>query len=215
MYTTENLYFQGTGFAGTIPRLPSGLVELDASFTLLAGKLDGASFAGLENLSWMLLDGNAYNSSVPVELGSLPNLKFLYVADAFVTGDLSYMQGMPSIVEHWIDINPGLSGPVFSFIGELSTLGSFSVSQNSLTGTLPPELGNIADMQQMWFYDNNIGGQIPSELGLLNSLNTLQLEGNDFTGSMPVEVCAQVGFLRPLEFLGGDCDDPNFEVSKP
>ena len=108
---------------------------------MISGGLTDANFAGLNRLDFALLDGNAYNSSVPNVLSTLPNLRFLYISDAFVEGDLSYMQGMPAIVEHWIDINPGLSGPIFPFIGDLVTLASFSVTQNNIIGTLPTELG--------------------------------------------------------------------------
>ena len=213
MLSLEFLFFQATAFAGNLPRLPTGLIEFDCSFTLISGGLTDETFAGLNRLDFALLDGNAYNSSVPNVLGSLPSLRFLYISDAFVEGDLSYMQGMPAIVEHWIDINPGLSGPIFPFIGDIKTLASFSVTQNNIVGTLPTELGNLPEMIQMWLYGNQIGGEIPSELGKLATMSRLQLEGNDFVGSMPAEVCANVGFLRPLTTLGADCTDPGFTVS--
>jgi hypothetical protein len=210
---TERLYIQATAFAGDLPRLPINLFELDCSFTLISGGLTDENFDGLDELNWLLLDGNAYNSSVPSVFGSLKNLEFLYISDAFISGDLSYMEGMPKIVEHWIDVNPGLTGPVFPFIGGLNTLESFSVTQNGISGELPIELGNLDNMAQMWFYGNILTGQIPAELGDLRQMSILQLESNAFTGSMPAEVCANIGFLRPLLILGSDCNDVNFEVS--
>ena len=207
------MFFQATAFAGVLPRLPTGLVEFDCSFTLIQGGLVGSNFIGLNDLNFALLDGNAFNATVPSELALLPNLEFLYLSDAFISGDLSYMQGMPSIREHWIDINPGFSGTVPPFVGDLSTLASFSVTQNNLVGTLPSELGNLNNMVQMWFYGNKLSGQIPSEIGLLNRMNTFQVEGNDFTGTMPQEICDNIGFLRPLMILGADCDDPGFTCS--
>jgi hypothetical protein len=204
---TEFLYFSGTGFAGDLAPLPINLVEFDASFTLISGGLVDATFAGLDMLNFLVLDGNAYNSSVPNVLGSLADLEFLYISDAFISGDLSYMEGMPSIIEHWIDVNPGLGGPVFPFIGSLSTLQSFSVTLNDLTGNMPTELGNLPDMKQMWYYGNRLSGQIPVDYGRLVTMTILQLEGNDFTGSMPTEICDNRGFLRPLVTLGVDCDE--------
>jgi hypothetical protein len=209
----EYIYFQATAFAGDLVRLPPNLLELDCSFTLISGGLIDENFEGLDNLNWLLLDGNAYNSSVPSVFGRLQNLEFLYISDAFISGDLSYMEGMPKIIEHWIDVNPGLSGPVFPFIGDLDTLVSFSVTENSITGALPAELSNISGMLQMWFYANLLTGQIPSAYGEMRQLKILQLEGNAFSGSMPDEICANIGFLQPLITLGADCLDPNFEVS--
>jgi LRR receptor-like serine/threonine-protein kinase FLS2 len=209
----EFLFFQATAFAGDLPRLPPNIFELDCSFSLISGGLINENFEGLDELNWMLLDGNAFNSSVPSVFGSLPNLEFLYISDSFISGDLSYMEGMPKIIEHWIDVNPGLTGPIFPFIGDLDTLISFSVTQNSITGQLPAELSNLSGMLQMWFYANFLTGQIPSAYGGLRQMSTLQLEGNAFTGSMPAEICANTEFLQPLTTLGADCGDPNFDVS--
>ena len=136
----------------------------------------------------------------------------MYAADSFISGDLSYMEGMPSIFEHWVDDNPGLGGPIFPFIGDLGTLGSLSLTGNALVGNIPTQLGNLSNMAQMWLYDNLLTGAIPTELGVLRMLTLLQVEENAFVGSMPDEVCANVGFLQPLLVLGADCSDPGFEV---
>ena len=161
-------------------------------------------------MNFALLDGNAYNSTVPAVFGQLASLQFLYLSDSFVSGDLSYMQGMPAMIEHWIDLNPGITGTIPPFVGDIGTLSSFSVTQSNLVGPVPPELGNLSSMVQLWLYGNKLSGNIPSTLGQLNRMNTLQLEGNDFVGSMPIEICNNVGFLRPLNILGADCNDPGF-----
>ena len=188
------------------------MVEVDFAFCLIDGGLADAAFQPAQALEYVNLGGNAFNTSVPSVFGSLTELQFFYISDCFISGDLSYMQGMPNIFEHWNDVNPGVTGPVFDFIGSLSTLQSFSVAQSSLTGTLPTSLGQLVDMQQMWFYSNLLTGEIPTELGLLKGMGTLQLEGNSFTASMPDTVCANTGFSGKLSILGADCLDPDFEV---
>jgi hypothetical protein len=100
-------------------------------------------------LNFVDLDGNAFNSTVPSVFGRLPNLQFLYLSDSFISGDLSYMNGMTAMREHWIDTNPGLTGPVFDFVGSILTLESFSITFSSLTGTLPTTLGQLAAMTQV------------------------------------------------------------------
>ena len=192
--------------------LPSGVIEFAVEFALFDGGLNDAAFQDAQGLEYAFLGGNAFNTTVPSILGRLPELQFLYISDCFISVDLSYMQGMPKILEHWIDVNPGLTGPVFPFIGSLSTLASFSVTANSLTGALPTELGNLFNMQQMWYYDNDLTGPIPSELGNLDQMTIFQVEGNAFTGTMPTQVCDNIGFLQPLQILGADCLDANFEV---
>ncbi len=138
-----------TGFSGPIPRLPDNLVNFDISFAFFTGGLIDANFEGINTLNFVDLDGNAFNSTVPSVFGRLPNLQFLYLSDSFVSGDLSYMNGMTAMREHWIDTNPGLSGPVFDFVGSVTTLESFSITFSSLTGTLPATLGQLTAMTQV------------------------------------------------------------------
>jgi Leucine-rich repeat (LRR) protein len=179
------------------------LYELDCSYTLISGGLTDDNFAGLDNLNYIVLDGNYYNSLVPSVFGQLQNLEFLYIADAFISGDLSYSEGMPKIVEHRVNFNPALAGPIYSFIGELTTMRTLSLTADKLTGTLPAELGDLTSMEQMWFTGNELTGTVPSsELGNLPVLKILQLEGNLFTGEMAQDVCDNIGFLKNLEVLG-------------
>jgi hypothetical protein len=143
------LYVGETGFSGRIPLLPSGLLEVDFAFSLIDGGLTDANFAQSTALEYINLGGNAFNATVPSVFSTFQNLQFLYLSDCFISGDLSYMQGMPSIFEHWIDINPGFGGPIPSFIGGLSTLNSLSVTQSALTGPIPTALGQLTSMQQL------------------------------------------------------------------
>lgn len=202
---SEYLYFQSTAFAGSLVPLPANIFEFDCSFTLLDGGLTDETFAGLNDLNWALLDGNAFNATVPAVFGSLPELEFLFISDSFISGDLSYMEGMPKMIEHWIDVNPELGGQIPTFVGDVSTLKSFSVTQTDLIGTLPSELAKLTGMIQMWFYANTLTGQIPTELGLLSVMETFQIEGNSFSGTMPAEICSLRAFPGKLDILGADC----------
>lgn len=160
------------------------------------------------------LDGNAFSSSIPSAIGQLPKLEYLYLSDSFLTGDLSWMEGMASAREIWIDTNPGISGPLYDFIGDITTLESWSMAFNSITGTIPASIGNLIEMKQMWLYANQLTGEIPTELGNIPRIRILQVEGNSFTGSMPAEVCAKTVFpFEIIETLGADCLDPGFECS--
>ena len=206
------LYFQGCSFAGNLPQLPPNLKEFDCSFTLISGGFTNANFQNLQQIELLQMDGNFYNSTVPNVLGQLPNLLLLFLGDSELSGDLSYMQGMPKILFNWIDDNPQLGGSIPPFVGSLSTLESFSVSSCDITGVIPSELGNLPNLLQMFLFNNKLVGQIPPELGNINTMNLLQIEGNSFTGSMPAEICARTGFLAPLTVLGADCFDTNFEV---
>jgi hypothetical protein len=131
----EVLNYRHTSFKGPILRLPSTLRELDCSYTQHTGSIPEDSFNGLNDLVLANLDGNSYMSSVPTSLAALPSLKFLYIRDAKLTGDLSFMEYMSSIVEHAVDRNPDLTGPLYPFIGDIATLRSFSAADCSLVST--------------------------------------------------------------------------------
>jgi hypothetical protein len=75
---------------------------------MIDGGLVGSNFAGLNSLEWLVLDGNLYNAPIPKEIGQLDSLEYFYAAGAMITGDLSYMENMTAIFEHWVDGNPEL-----------------------------------------------------------------------------------------------------------
>jgi Leucine-rich repeat (LRR) protein len=168
-----------------------GIQEFDASFSLISGGLVEENFEGLNSLEYLVLSGNALNSTVPSVFATLP-LEFLYLSDAFISGNLSYMEGMGSMIEHWIDLNPDFGGPVPSFVGNIPSLASFSVTQTGLLGTLPPQLSLLLNMETMWFYGNTITGSIPSEygaLGTMTKMKVFRVEENPLTGAMPLSLC--------------------------
>lgn len=209
--SSATLILDETSFSGDIARLPPNLVNFDISFAFFTGGLTDANFQGINTLNFVDLEGNAFNTTVPTVFGTLPNLQFLYLSDSFISGDLSYMQGMTAMREHWIDTNPGLSGPLFDYIGDITTLESLSITFSSLTGTIPSSFGNLSRMLQMWLYSNMLTGPVPPQLGNLRTMAILQVEGNMLTGTMPPEVCANTVFpSQVLQVLGGDCEGPTF-----
>jgi hypothetical protein len=73
------LFLGKTQFGGSLSRLPLGLVEFDASHTLINGGLTAENFAGLDNLTWLLLDGCNFETSIPTEFSLLPKLEYFYI----------------------------------------------------------------------------------------------------------------------------------------
>ena len=200
------LYLQNTGFSGRLPpKFPEGLVELDIANSLITGDLQGAAFENLSSLRFLLMDGVQFDSSIPSEIAFLPNLEYLFATDAMLTGDLSYMENMPMIFEHWVDRNPKLGGQIPNFLGSLTTLQSFSIAQCAFTGTIPESLGNLGLMQQMWLYGNQLSGEIPASLGNLSFMRIFEVEGNDLSDSMPQAVCDNFA-SGMLQVLGADCE---------
>ena len=72
-----------------------------------------------------------------------------------------------------------------------------ALNLNQLTGPIPPELGNLSNLEWLSLYNNQLTGPIPAELGNLSSLGGLVLEENQLTGPIPGEL----GNLSNLEVL--------------
>ncbi len=64
------------------------------------------------------------------------------------------------------------------------------LSDNHLSGTLPPELGNLAQLTRLVLDGNDMAGRIPPELGRLSELAMLDLTGNSLNGTIPAELGA-------------------------
>ena len=127
--------------------------------------------------------GQGLASPIPLELGTLPNLRVL---------DLSYNS---------------LPGPIPGTLGNLESLEFLDLGWNMLEGPIPPELGQLAHLEVLNFCRNKrwdgstyiagLTGSIPAELGNLVNLTVLNLGANLLSGSIPGEL----GGLRNLRKL--------------
>ena len=118
------------------------------------------------------------------------------------------MEGMPSIIEHWINLNPDFGGTIPSFIGDITTLQSFSVTQSQLVGPLPDEFGKLFQMESLWFYGNQLTGTIPTGYGSgMSRIEAFRVESNLLVGTIPASICSKRTTAFPggnLQVLGGD-----------
>ncbi len=76
-------------------------------------------------------------------------------------------------------------------------LTELQLNDNNLEGMLPPEIGDLTDLEVLWIDGNILDGGIPTEIGKLSQLRTLLLSHNELTGSIP----AELGSLEELEVL--------------
>ena len=105
-------------------------------------------------------------------------------------------------------INNGLAGDIPPELGNLANLERLDLRGNTLTGEIPPELGNLANLRGLFLHGNDLTGEIPPELGNLANLGWLYLYSNDLTGEIPPEL----GNLANLQELGLGGNDLTGEV---
>ncbi|CAN6275501.1 unnamed protein product [Urochloa humidicola] len=152
-----------------------------------------ASIGNLSELSSLGLYSNQLSGSIPSTLGNIPALCYL----------------SPSL--------NNLEGNLTNFMSSLSNcrkLEVLDIGDNSFTGELPEQMGNMSTkldtflagynmltvMQNLMYLDfssNDLSGQIPSQIGMLNSLQQLYLQGNRLLGAIP----DSIGNLSWLDHL--------------
>jgi len=89
-----------------------------------------------------------------------------------------------------------LNGNIPPELGNLNQLESLDLYRNGLGGSIPPELGNLTQLERIDFDDNNLNGSIPPELGSLSNMQLLDLSENDLTGIIPPELGSMIHLYR-------------------
>ncbi|MYI28063.1 MAG: hypothetical protein F4064_08210, partial [Acidimicrobiales bacterium] len=76
----------------------------------------------------------------------------------------------------------------FGHVADISLSSNDSVSANDLSGSIPPELGNLTGLETLSLSGNALSGSIPPSLGNLTNLTRLSLYSNELSGSIPPEL---------------------------
>ena len=100
-----------------------------------------------------------------------------------------------------------LSGPIPLELGDLANLEWLCLGYNQLTGQIPPTLGSIPNLQDLSLDDNQLSGSVPTSLGNLSNLRGLYLQGNQLSGSVPISL-GNLSNLRGLYLQGNQLTGP-------
>ena len=91
------------------------------------------------------------------------------------TGSLNWSTG--TAISSWDGITTG---------GTPTRVTRVELDSESLTGTIPSELGSLFELTHLKLNSNSLTGSIPHELGWLYNLEELKLSGNSLTGCIPI-----------------------------
>jgi len=86
---------------------------------------------------------------------------------------------------------------------------TIALNENNLSGTIPPEFGNLTMLDSLNLYLNNLSGELPSEFAYLQELRSLTLWDNQFSGAFPEQLFS----MSKLEYL--DLDGNQFTGTIP
>ncbi|MBN2413490.1 T9SS type A sorting domain-containing protein [candidate division KSB1 bacterium] len=110
---------------------------------------------------------------------------------------------------NWTNNDNWLTGPVSTWRGITVSEGrvtEIALIDNNLTGTIPPEIGNLTGTLRLMLHRNKLTGNIPAEIGNLVNLTFLNLLNNQLAGDIPSEIWNLVNlekvYLSQNQFTG-------------
>ena len=165
----------------------------------------------MNELESILVSSNKLSGPLPSEMGWLKTIKVFDARKNYLDGDFvsKFATSGYSTLEYLHLQSNEFSGTLPSTIGQLMTnLKELDVSENKLTGNLPPEVGKMTGLVHLDLSSNAFKNGIPSELGMLSNTENLLLYYNSFTGTIPEEICDlsdSDDSILPRENLVVDC----------
>lgn len=105
----------------------------------------------------------------------------------------------------WFDTSGWLEGPVESWHGvsvDDNRVVQIVLTQNNLTGELPPEIGQLTALVTLRLSGNVIDGALPETMTNMTSLEHLILQANRFDGAIPAFL-NEMPWLEVLDLYSG------------
>ena len=233
------LLLTGNQFTGTIPpelaRL-ANLTTVDLSLNFLSGTIplqlgDSRTIQGLNlaynkltgpipdeigniaSLALLNLTGNMLSGPLPATLGNLTGLSLLDASDNQLSGDIPpALANLVSIVGLNLAKNR-LTGSIAGLLSESTVwhqAHSLNLSFNSLSGTLPADIGILTGLSVLDLRHNEFTGHIPDTISGLTQLNYLDVSYNNLNGLFPAAICD----LKELTFLNMSYNEIGGRVPK-
>ncbi|MHA2319981.1 MAG: hypothetical protein ACXAC6_19780 [Candidatus Hodarchaeales archaeon] len=100
---------------------------------------------------------------------------------------------------NWTDNTNWLTEPVSTWFGvtvDDTSVIEIELVNNNLSGTIPPQIGNLINLNTLDLGNNNLFGPIPLEISALVNLKILRLYKNQLSGSIPIVICNNLKNLK-------------------
>ncbi|OEL16345.1 putative LRR receptor-like serine/threonine-protein kinase [Dichanthelium oligosanthes] len=178
----------------------SSLTALAMGNNSLTGRLPSHIGYTLPKIRILILASNKFDGPIPSSLVNAYHMQWLYLGGNRLTGRVPFFGSLPNLEELDVTYNM-LDAGDWGFVSSLSNcsrLTKLYQAGNDFRGQLPSSIGNLSgSLAVLWLRDNKISGPIPPEMGNLKNLNTLCMDYNRFTGSIP----PTIGNLKNLVVL--------------
>ncbi|KAJ0551207.1 putative protein kinase RLK-Pelle-LRR-XII-1 family [Helianthus annuus] len=194
-----HLNLEGNNLHGNLPASIGNLVGL-AGLYLGRHQFTGSipsTIGKLKKLQEIILNENQLSGQLPDTFGNLSSLIDIYLSSNKIEGVIpSSIGNCRHLIELHLDDNK-FTGKIPQRILQLSSLSIIlNLSQNSLFGSLPTEVGDLKMLTALDLSYNNLSGNIPSSLGSCGALSSLSLKGNLFQGMIPPSLSSLKGLVE-------------------
>ncbi|CAN6552800.1 unnamed protein product [Malus baccata var. baccata] len=197
------------------------MVQLDLSSNRLTGPIPGW-FGTLPSLSSIYLDNNFISCEFPKELCRLQALRSEKAATQTGHDDLElpiYQRFNGSAVLLQVNYlsnlrtsinlrNNSLSGNIPCDIGQLQLLQQLDIGFNNLSGNIPHQISNLRNLEILDLLRNHLSGEIPASLSSLNFLSNFSVAYNNLHGQIPLGTQLQSFDATAFEGNPGLCGSP-------
>ncbi|CAK7328281.1 unnamed protein product [Dovyalis caffra] len=205
LYSLEVLDLCSNFMFGSVPPQLSRLVKLN-SLSLDDNYFNGSVpdwLDSLSNLTILSLKSNRFNGQFPSSICRITTLTDMALSHNQLTGKLPDLSTLSSL--HMLDLRENkLDSELPGLPKELITV---LLSNNSFSGKIPGQFGQLNQLQHLDFSSNHLSGTPPSSLFSLPNISYLNLASNMLSGSLPnhLSCSSKLGFvdLSSNKFIGG------------
>ncbi|KZV57091.1 receptor-like protein kinase [Dorcoceras hygrometricum] len=165
---------------GEIPQSLSNwknLLSLDLSSNNLNGSIPRDVISLLSISILFNLSHNAFTGPIPVEVGSLINLKELDLSHNRLSGPIPTTLSRCVVLERLHLEGNSLAGEIPAGFSALKGLQELDLSQNNLSGSIPSFLVNELNLISLNLSFNRLQGEVPTK-GVFKNESAISLEGN-------------------------------------
>ncbi|KAL5549233.1 hypothetical protein UlMin_004464 [Ulmus minor] len=219
----EILQLSDNKLSGEIPQTFSNLSSLgtlDLGENKLTGEIPQWIGEGFETLKILNLRTNSFFGELPASLSNLSSLQVLDVTENQLNGSIPASSGdfkaMTKVQRNITSVNLGrggryyeeklvvtTKGQVLTFTKTLSLVVSLQLSENNLSGEIPPELTKLLGLLVLNLSGNHISGAIPESISMLKQLQSLDFSSNRLSGPIPQSM-PSLSFLQYLNLSNND-----------
>ncbi|KAF8655748.1 hypothetical protein HU200_060905 [Digitaria exilis] len=178
---------------GVVPDELGNLTEL-TDIDLSENKLTGGipeSLCSLRNLRVLQMYTNRLTGGIPAVLGNSTQLRILSVYRNLLTGEIPGDIGRYSPELNVIEVSENqLTGPLPPYACTGGKLQYILVLSNLLTGPIPPAYAACTPLLRFRVSNNHLEGDVPPGIFALPHASIVDLSYNHFTGPVPATVAA-------------------------